>query len=98
MVQLGITGFVLLWILLGATVREAWRLARSPDTLASACGIALLRIVAGMLIRNMTDVLWVRHNALVYWALVGVLLAWGYRAPTSASTGGRSAKDEVVAA
>lgn len=78
-VQLGITGLVLLLILLGATVREAWTLARSSDALARACGIALLGLVAGMLIRNMTDVLLVRHNALLYWAVVGALLAWGCR-------------------
>lgn len=82
MVQLGLTGLVLLLILLGATVREGWRLARSSDALATACGIALLGVVAGMLIRNMTDMLWVRHNALVYWAVLGVLLAWGYRPQT----------------
>jgi len=82
MVQLGLTGLLLLLILLGSTVREGWRLARSSDALATACGIALLGVVAGMLIRNMTDMLWVRHNALVYWAVLGVLLAWGYRAQT----------------
>lgn len=79
MVHLGLTGLVLLLILLGATVREGWGLARSSDALATACGIALLGVVAGMLIRNMTDMLWVRHNALMYWAVVGALLAWGCR-------------------
>jgi O-antigen ligase len=78
--QVGIPGLVFLLILLAATLREGWRLARAPDALAAACGIALLGVVGGMLIRNMTDTLWVRHNALAYWAVLGVLLAWGYRA------------------
>jgi hypothetical protein len=25
----------------------------------------------------MTDTLWLRQNALLYWGVVGVLLAWG---------------------
>jgi hypothetical protein len=47
--------------------------------LAAACGIAVIGVVAGMLMRNMTDTLWVRHNALLYWAVLGVLFAWGCR-------------------
>ena len=43
----------------------------------AACGTALVAVVAGMLVRNMTDVLWVRQNSLLYWGVVGVLLAWG---------------------
>ena len=78
--QLGIPGLALLVVLLAATLRAGWRLARSPDDFAAACGIAVLGVVAGMLMRNMTDMLWVRHNALVYWAVLGVLFAWGYGA------------------
>jgi O-antigen ligase len=80
MLQLGIPGLTFLFILFAATLREGWRLARAPDVLAAACGIALLGVVAGMLMRNMTDTLWVRHNALVYWAVLGVLFAWGHHA------------------
>jgi O-antigen ligase len=78
-VQVGIPGLLLLFLLLGATLREGWRMARSPDDLATACGLALIAIVAGMVIRNMTDTLWVRQNALLYWGVLGVLLAWGRR-------------------
>jgi O-antigen ligase len=75
--QLGIPGAVLFVILLGWTLREGWRLAREPDELAAACGIALMALVVGMLVRNSTDTLLVRQNALLYWGVVGVLLAWG---------------------
>jgi len=34
-------------------------------------------VVVGMLTRNMTDVLWVRQNSLLYWGVVGTLLGWG---------------------
>jgi O-antigen ligase len=65
--QVGIPGVLLLLLLLGATVREGWRMARSPNDAAAGCGIALICFVAGMLVRNMTDTLWVRQNALFYW-------------------------------
>src|SRR5207302_9165874 len=84
-VQLGLPGLILLLVLLGATLREGWRMARAKDSFVMACGIALVAIVAGMLIRNMTDVLWVRQNSLLYWGVIGVLLAWGRpRPPASA--------------
>jgi O-antigen ligase len=76
-IQVGFPGLVLLLVLLGATLREGWRLAKDRSDAAAACGIAIIAVVAGMLMRNMTDVLWVRQNALLYWGVIGVLLAWG---------------------
>jgi putative inorganic carbon (hco3(-)) transporter len=75
--QLGIPGVALLLALIGSTLWHGWRLARSLDPAAAACGIAIMAVAAGMVIRNVTDALWVRQNALLYWGLVGVLLAWG---------------------
>lgn len=72
--QLGIPGLILFLLLLAATLREAWRLCRSRDDLQAACGAALAALVVGMLARNMTDVLWIRQNALVYWGVAGTLL------------------------
>src|ERR1700694_5330662 len=77
--QVGIPGLLLLLLLLGATVREGWRMAQAADDLGVACGLAVLGVVAGMVIRNMTDTLWVRQNALLYWGVLGVLFAWGRR-------------------
>jgi O-antigen ligase len=75
--QLGAPGVVLLLVLLAATLREGWRLARDPSPAAVACGIAIVAMLAGTLVRNMTDVLLVRQNAILYWGVLGVLLAWG---------------------
>jgi O-antigen ligase len=77
--QVGLPGLALLLWLLGATLREGWRMARDASPLFAACGTALVTLVLGMLARNMTDVLLVRQNALLFWGLVGVLLAWGAR-------------------
>ena len=77
LVQTGVPGLLLLVLLLGATLREAWRLSCDPDDWTAACGVALLAVVAGMLVRNMTDTLLVRQNALLYWGIVGALLGLG---------------------
>ena len=74
LLQLGVPGLALLALLLGLLVREGWRYARSADERAMACGIALIAVVAGMLIRNMTDTLFVRQNALLFWGVAGMLL------------------------
>lgn len=78
-VQVGVPGLALFLLLLALIVREGWRAARSADHGTAACGIALLGIVAGMVMRNMSDTLLVRQNALLFWGAVGVLLAWGAR-------------------
>jgi O-antigen ligase len=77
LVQTGLPGLLLLLVLLGSTVRQGWRLVIDRGDAAAACGIAIIAVVAGMLMRNMTDVLWVRQNSLLYWGVIGVLLAWG---------------------
>jgi len=80
LLQIGMPGLLLFLLLLAATVREGWRLSRDPDYGVSACGIALLGVVAGTVVRNMTDTLLVRQNALLYWGVVGMLLGLSARA------------------
>ena len=74
LLQLGIPGLIFLAVLLGMLVREGWRYSRSMDERTFACGIALVAVVAGMLMRNMTDTLFVRQNALLFWGVAGMLL------------------------
>ena len=77
MLQTGIPGLALLLVLLGATFRQGWRLSRDADDAAAAAGAALMALVCGMVIRNMTDLLFLRHNSLFYWGCVGLLLGFG---------------------
>jgi O-antigen ligase len=77
LLQTGFPGLILLLALLGAIVREGWRFARDADESTAAASIALLGVVAGMLVRNMTDTLLIRQNSLLFWGVVGVLLALG---------------------
>ncbi len=73
----GIPGAALLLLLIGMTAYQGWRLAQGKNAGAAAYGIALVAVVAGMLVRNLTDAQLVRQNALLYWGLVGALLAFG---------------------
>jgi O-antigen ligase len=75
LLQLGVPGLLLFVVLLGAIVREGWRLLRTGEGAAVAAGVALIAVVAGMAVRNLTDTLLVRQNALLFWGLIGVLLA-----------------------
>ena len=59
--------------------------ARAADHFAIACGITMIAIVVGVVIRNMTDTLLVRQNALFFWGAVGALLAWGRQRAATAS-------------
>ena len=79
-IQLGIPGVLLLGWLLGAIGATGLRLARNADPFARSCGAALAAVVAGMIVRNLTDDVWVRQSALLFWAVVGTLAALGLRA------------------
>ncbi len=71
--QLGFPGIVLLLVLFASIAAAGLRQARSRDPLARACGVALVALVAGTVTRNLSDDLWVRQNALLFWLVVGVL-------------------------
>ena len=81
LLQMGLPGLFLLGLLLAAVVRVGWRLSASPDPAATACGAALLAMLAGMLVRNMTDTLFVRQNSLLFWGVAGVLMGLAARRP-----------------
>lgn len=75
--QTGVPGLLLFLLIVAVLIRAGWRLAHAADPGVAACGMALLGVVAGMVVRNMTDTILVRQNALLFWGTVGVLLAWG---------------------
>ena len=74
-VETGLPGAALLLLLIFATAYRGWRIAGSADTALAIYGTALVSVVAGMIVRNMTDTLLARQNALLYWGIVGVLFA-----------------------
>lgn len=77
--QLGIVGLAAFLFLLGALVRRFWHLYRSPLEEASLIGICGITTVIAMLSKNMTDDLFWRGDALLFWVLMGILLGYGMR-------------------
>jgi O-antigen ligase len=70
--ELGVVGLAAFMILLAALAREYWRLLR--DGVAAPLGIMGLALLAGFVVKNLTDDFFYRHNALVFWAINGMLL------------------------
>ena len=79
--SLGVAGLVALCALFAAlALAHARNLARPATRLAGAIGLAL---VAGFVAKNLTDDFFNRHNALVFWALNGMLIGLGSRAESN---------------
>ncbi len=77
--QLGIPGILVLLWLFGSMARQFWRFARNPDKLLSLVGMTGLALITAILSKNMTDDLFWRTDALVFWSFAGMLLGYGTR-------------------
>lgn len=75
--QLGLVGLAVFLFLLGALLRYFWRLYRHPVEEVALIGICGMTTVIAMLSKNMTDNLFWRGDALLFWALMGILLGYG---------------------
>lgn len=77
--QLGMFGLAALLFLLGSIVQRFWIFYRSSNNELSMIGICGIAVVTAMVTKNMTDDLFWRTDALLFWALVGLLLGYGAR-------------------
>jgi putative inorganic carbon (HCO3(-)) transporter len=77
--EMGVPGMLALAWLLFSLLREYWRLYAGPDRAASLLGVAGLTLIAGMLVRNQVNDMFVRDGAILFWALNGMLLGLGRR-------------------
>ena len=73
--QLGGVGRALFVAMLGALAWEYRGYLR--DRRLAPLGVIGLALVAGFVVKNLTDDFFYRHNALVFWALNGMLLGFG---------------------
>jgi len=71
--QTGLIGLALFLFLLASLLRAAARCLQSDALAVSVLGMVAGMIILGMLIRNMTDMLWVRAAALTFWGALGLL-------------------------
>jgi O-antigen ligase len=80
--QMGIPGILALLFLFGAMTREFWVMARLTDERHWEIGLAGLGLIVAVFSKNMTDDLFWRTDALVFWAFAGILLGYGARLGT----------------
>ena len=77
-ISLGFPGLALFVVLIGALVHAHGRRLANPGTrVLAALGLA---VVTAFVVKSLTDDFFGRHNALVFWALNGMLLGPGARA------------------
>jgi len=79
LLQVGLVGLMLFILLIGSLLRSAVRHLRSDDHSQSVLGMVAGMIILGMLIRNMTDMLWVRAAALTFWGALGLVFGLASR-------------------
>jgi len=72
--EMGLPGVAVFVALLMAVVVAFWRLTDSDDAQTAALGAAGLALVAGVVVKNLTDDFFVRQNALLFWSLTGAAL------------------------
>jgi O-antigen ligase len=77
--EMGVPGMLALAWVFVSLLREYWRLYAGQDRVASLLGVAGLTLVAGMLLRNQVNDMFVRDEAILFWALNGMLLGLGRR-------------------
>ena len=87
-IELGLVGVAAFAALLAALAYVYWRFLDDPST--APWGIIALMLLTGFVVKNLTDDFFYRHNALVFWALNGMLLGLGRaRAQRAAPPGQR---------
>jgi O-antigen ligase len=89
--QTGIVGLVLFLFLLGSLVQRLLQYLRQKDIYLCVLGMVGCMIILGMLIRNMTDMLWVRAAALTFWGVLGVVFGLAARREDDKITSGKTA-------
>jgi O-antigen ligase len=84
--ETGLAGLAIFASMMLMLVREYRGYLRRPDL--APLGILGLTLVAGFLVKNLTDDFMHRHNALVFWALNGMLLGLGSGVPRAGAGSG----------
>ena len=77
--ETGLVGLAIFVALMLALAREYRGYLRRADL--APLGVLGLALLAGFLVKNLTDDFMHRHNALVFWALNGMLLGLASRRP-----------------
>ena len=79
-IAMGIPGVIVLVLLFSALLRRFWRLSRSPNQTLALAGISGVMLVTGVVVRNLSNDFFQRDQALLFWAVAGLLLGYAQHA------------------
>ena len=71
---MGVWGIALVIAIFGLALAMLWRALRAGAATLAPYALAAVAMVIGMFLKNMTDDLFIRQSALLYWAIVGMVL------------------------
>ena len=77
--EAGVVGVIAIVGLLLALIVNAWRVYRSGDPSLWPLGAWALTMIAGLLVKTMTDDILVRDNALLFWSVLGIVFGQASR-------------------
>ncbi len=78
-IQMGVPGILAFAFLFACVIREFLKLYHCSDLNVALIGITGIAVVTAVVLKSTTDDQFVRHNALLFWALVGMGLGYGAR-------------------
>ena len=79
-IAMGIPGMVATVLMFLALLRIFWNLSRAEDRVIAMAGICGLLLVTGVVARNLSNDFFQRDLALLFWAIVGMLLGYANHA------------------
>jgi O-antigen ligase len=77
--QTGAVGVALFVAMLGAMAANFVRYVRARDDILAFLGVVGLSLLAGFVVKNLTDDFFFRSNAKELWALLAILIGLGTR-------------------
>jgi O-antigen ligase len=81
---MGVPGMIAILLLFLTLLRKFWELSRADDRIVAMAGICGVLLVVGVVARNLTNDLFQRDLALLYWAIAGMLFGYSYHAKSAA--------------
>jgi O-antigen ligase len=79
-IAMGFPGVIVLLLLFATLLRRFWQLSRSDDRTLALTGICGVLLVVGVVARNLTNDLFHRDLALLFWSIAGILLGYAQHA------------------
>jgi O-antigen ligase len=86
---MGVPGILAIFLIFFALLRRFWEMSRAEDRIVAMAGICGVMLVIGVVARNLTNDLFQRDSALLFWSIAGMLLGYAQHAQNAPDAAGR---------